>query len=70
MVAAFTAVDAVNAFLAIGSEENRAAVKFIVIDGESLFGSAPDIAQGVLVNPAGPRTFGFTLEACRDILQA
>jgi hypothetical protein len=70
MVAAFTAPDAVDAFLAAGSDANRAAVKFLLIDGDQLFGVVQQLAQGVLMNPMGPRTFGFELSACRDIAAA
>lgn len=71
MVAAFTAEDAIDMFLATGSEENRKTVKFVAVDGEVLFGQAgPQMAQGVIVNVAGPRPFGFDLEACRDIASA
>lgn len=67
MLAAFTAADAIDAFLAAGSEENRQQVKFALLDGEQLFGSIHEIASGVLMNAMGPRTFGFDLEACREI---
>jgi hypothetical protein len=71
MVAAFTAEDAVNRFLATGTEENRVAVKFVRVDGEALFEhAAPQLAQGVIVNIAGPRTFGFDLTICKDIAGA
>lgn len=71
MVAAFTAEDAIEAFLATGTAENRAKVKFVAVDGDVLFGEAgPKLAQGVIVNIAGPRTFGFDLEVCRDIATA
>ena len=68
MLAAFTAADAIDAFLAAGSEANRASVKFAVVDGEQLFGIVEQVAEGVLVNPMGPRTFGFELGTCRDIM--
>ncbi len=70
MLAAFTAADAIDAFLAVGSESDRARVKFVVIDGQQLFGTVHQIAGGVLMNPMGPRTFGFDLQACRDIANA
>jgi hypothetical protein len=70
MLAAFTAADAIDAFLAAGSEANRAAVKFAVVDGEQLFGIAPQVAKGVIVNPMGPRTFGFELDTCSAIAAA
>jgi len=70
MLAAFTAADAIDAFLAAGSEANRAAVKFAIVDGEQLFGIVQEVAQGVLMNPMGPRTFGFELAICRDIMNA
>lgn len=70
MLAAFTAADAIDAFLAAGSDENRAQVKFAVIDGEQLFGTVEELAQGVLINPMGPRTFGVELPACREIAAA
>jgi hypothetical protein len=67
MVAAFATADAIDAFLAIGSESDRARVKFAIVDGETLFGEVAKMAQGVLVNPAGPRPFGFELAVCGDI---
>ncbi|HEY1959424.1 MAG TPA: hypothetical protein VGH28_27625 [Polyangiaceae bacterium] len=67
MLAAFTAADAIDAFLAAGSEENRASVRFAIVDGDQLFGIVQDVAQGVLMNPMGPRTFGFELGTCREI---
>jgi hypothetical protein len=67
MLAAFTAPDAIDAFLSAGSAENRAAVKFAIVDGEQLFGIVQNMAQGVLVNPMGPRTFGLELDVCRQI---
>ncbi len=70
MLAAFTAADAIDAFLAAGSAENRTLVKFIIVDGLQLFGTVHEIASGVLMNPMGPRTFGFELDACRDIAAA
>lgn len=70
MLAAFTAPDAIDLFLAAGSEENRANVKFVIVDGEQLFGTVHELASGVLMNPMGPRTFGFQLPACRDIAAA
>ena len=70
MLAAFTAADAIDAFLQAGSAENRAAVKFVIVDGGQLFGTVQQIASGVLMNPMGPRTFGFELPACRDIAAA
>ncbi len=70
MLAAFTAADAVDAFLAAGSEANRAAVKFAIVDGVQLFGIVQDVAQGVMMNPMGPHTFGFELAVCRQIASA
>jgi hypothetical protein len=71
MVAAFTADDAIDRFLATGSEENRKAVKFATVGGEELFGNAgPTLAQGVIVNVAGPHPYGFDLEGCRDVANA
>jgi hypothetical protein len=67
MLAAFCAADAIDAFLAAGSDENRAQVKFAIVDGRQLFGIVQDVALGVLMNPMGPRTFGFELDVCRDI---
>jgi hypothetical protein len=73
MVAAFSAADAIDAFLANGSDADRARVKFVVLDGEQLFGE--DVirslgASGVVMNPFGPRTFGFELATCREIMAA
>ena len=71
MVPASTAEDAVDRFVESGSKEDQARVSFVGVDGETLFGQvAPAMAQGVLVNVAGPRTYGFTLETCRDIATA
>lgn len=70
MLAAFTAADAIDAFLDAGSDENRSLVKFAVISGAQLFGVVKDVAQGVLMNPMGPRTLGFDLQTCRDIVAA
>lgn len=70
MLAAFTAADAIDAFLAAGSAENRAQVKFAIVDGEQLFGIVEGVAKGVLINAAGPKTFGFELDACREIAAA
>jgi hypothetical protein len=70
MLAAFTAADAIDAFLAAGSDENRAKVQFAVIDGSQLFGVVEQVAKGVLMNPMGPRTFGFELDVCRDVMAA
>jgi hypothetical protein len=70
MLAAFTAADAIDAFLAVGSESDRQRVKFVLIDGQQLFGTVHELASGVLMNPMGPRTFGFELPACRDIANA
>lgn len=71
MIAAFTAEDAVDRFVASGTEADRARVKFVGVDGETLFGkAAPAMAQGVIVNIAGPRTYGFVLDTCRDIASA
>jgi hypothetical protein len=71
MIAAFTAEDAVDQFLATGSAENRARVKFVQVDGDALFAvAAPQMAEGVIVNIAGPRTFGFDLARCRDVASA
>jgi hypothetical protein len=70
MLAAFTAADSIDAFLAAGSEENRAQVKFALIDGAQLFGTVHEIASGVLMNAMGPRTFGFELDTCREIAGA
>jgi hypothetical protein len=67
MVIAFTAPDALAAFIATGSAENREAVNRIVVDGKTLFGEVSGMAKGVLVNPAGPRTFGVELAMCREI---
>jgi hypothetical protein len=69
MVPAFTTVDAVARFLDTGSAENRARVKFIGASGDVLFGEVgPAFAQGVIINIAGPRTFGFDLNACRLVV--
>jgi hypothetical protein len=70
MLAAFTAADAIDAFLAVGSESDRQRVKFAIIDGAQLFGTVHQLANGVLMNPMGPRTFGFELPTCRDIANA
>jgi hypothetical protein len=70
MVAAFTAWDAIERFLATGSDDNRAKVKFVTIAGEDLFATNPSVAQGVIVNVAGPKTYGFDLAACADVLAA
>jgi hypothetical protein len=68
MVAAFTAQDRVEAFLATGNDTDRANVKFTVLDGTHLFGSAGSIAQGVVVNYGSPETVGFMLDACHDVM--
>jgi hypothetical protein len=70
MVAAFTSVDQAEAFLATGSAEQRAKVNWIQVDGDQLFGVVQDIAQGVIINFAGPRPFGFELATCQDIAKA
>ncbi|MCU0696027.1 MAG: hypothetical protein MUC96_05825 [Myxococcaceae bacterium] len=70
MLAAFTAADAIDRFLAAGSDENRRLVKFAIVDGSQLFPIAQQVAQGVLMNPMGPSTFGFDLEACREVAAA
>jgi hypothetical protein len=71
MVAAFTAEDRVETFLATGSEADRGRVKFVRVDGVQLFGTAgPTLAQGVIVNYGSEHPFGFMLDACRDIAAA
>lgn len=71
MVAAFTAEDAVDRFVESGSDEDRARVQFVGVDGSTLFGqAAPAMAQGVIINVAGPNTYGFALDVCRDIAAA
>jgi len=68
MIAAFTAPDAAHAFVAAGAAEDRAAVKFHMIDGAQLFGLAEKLgARGVLVNSAGPHAFAIQLETCKRI---
>jgi len=68
MLAAFTAEDAAMAFLNTGSEAERAAVRWLVTEGSAVFELGPQLADGVIVNPMGPATFGYTADACRDIL--
>ena len=71
MVAAFTAPDHADAFLATGSDADRERVNFVAVDGAQLFGSAgPTIAQGVIVNFASERPFGFTVQGCRDVMES
>jgi hypothetical protein len=70
MIAAFTAADAAEAFLATGSPEQRANVKFVQISGDQLFGVVEQIAQGVIVNVAGPQSFGLELATCKEIAAA
>jgi hypothetical protein len=70
MIAAFTAHDAVDAFLAAGNDESRAAVKLVRVDGPTLFGDVAGMAQGVIVNNFGPKAFGFDAQACRKVLAA
>ena len=70
MLAAFTAHDALERFLATGTEENRAAVKVVAVDGEQLFGIVGNVASGVLVNPAGPHTLGLDQATCQAIAAA
>ncbi len=69
MIAAFTTEDAVDAFLATGSAANRAKVKFVGTPGDELFGNASQTAQGVIVNIAGPKPYGFDLDACADVVR-
>lgn len=70
MVVAFSGPDAVDAFLATGSDEDRRNVNLIEVDGATLFGEVAAMASGVLLNAAGPRTFGFELPVCRSIATA
>jgi hypothetical protein len=67
MIAVFTAEDAAKAFLDTGSDAERAAVRWIVADGSTVFQLAK-MADGIIVNPMGPATFGFLPDACADIL--
>ena len=68
MLAAFTSEDAALAFLNTGSETERAAVRWLVTEGSAVFEIGPQLANGVIVNAMGPATFGYTADACRDIL--
>jgi hypothetical protein len=70
MIAAFTASDTVDAFLATGSDEDRHRVNLIEVDGATLFGEVAAMASGILLNAAGPHTFGFDLAMCRSIAAA
>jgi len=67
MVPAFSTPDAVEAFLATGSDDDRKNVNLVEVDGSTLFGEVGPMASGVLLNPAGPRTFGLPLAMCRSI---
>ncbi len=68
MVAAFTAEDRVDAFLATGNDTDRANVKFVRLSGEQLFGSAGSLGQGVIVNFGSENPVGFMLDACKDVM--
>jgi hypothetical protein len=71
MVPVFTTVDAIELFLETGDAESRARVRFQGARGDVLFGEiGPTFAKGVIVNIAGPRTFGFDLNACRLVVGA
>jgi hypothetical protein len=71
MVAAFTTLDDVEQFLATGSEDNRASVKFVEVPGDLLFAEiGPKIAEGVIVNIASARPFGFDRAACKLVTDA
>ncbi len=71
MVAAFTAEDMIETFMATGSDADRERVSFVRVTGEELFGTAgPTLAKGVIVNFASAHPYGFTLDACRDITAA
>ena len=68
MIAAFTTADAVARYLATAADELRGTVKLAMVEGAVLFGEvAPLLGDGVIINIAGPRTFGFDLPACREI---
>jgi hypothetical protein len=67
MLAAFTTGDAREAFLATGSADHRAKVQFVAVAGDELFGNASQMAQGVVVNVAGPQPYGLDLDTCADI---
>ncbi|MFN0251691.1 MAG: hypothetical protein ACKV2T_32745 [Kofleriaceae bacterium] len=70
MLAAFTAQDRVEAFLATGNDTDRANVKFTMLGGAQLFGSAATVAKGVIVNYGSPAPVGFLLDACREIMES
>ncbi len=70
MVAAFTALDEVERFLAMGSAENRASVRLVSVTGRELFSDPGKVADGIILNLFGPRPTGFDLDACRQILAA
>jgi hypothetical protein len=52
--AAFTAPDCADAFLSALSEEQRAQLRPVTIDGKSLLGNPPHGIDGLLFNPFGP----------------
>jgi hypothetical protein len=68
MIPVFTSEGAVARFLETGTPENRARVRFMPVDGDGLFGGAdPTKADGLIVNIAGPESFGFDIATCRAI---
>lgn len=70
MVAAFTADDRVDAFLATGNDSDREKVKFVRLSGEQLFSSAGTLGKGVIVNYGSEHPVGFMLDACRSIMES
>jgi hypothetical protein len=71
MIAAFTSLDALDAFLATIAPDDRATVQVVAMPGAELFALAePMGADGVLVNVAGPFAIGFERAICQQIVAA
>ena len=68
-VAAFTAPDRQREFLATGSAEQQAAVRFARVTGAELFGQAAELGDGVILNFGGSVSpIGVMLDVCREIV--